>query len=95
MLANILVAGGASALVLDLMLVAGVVDFGAECAAATLRCLRFFRLVLVLVLCVGGALVGFLVGPENAHPICCLASSSDCAIDRQSLGCFCSLHPRN
>ncbi len=95
MLAHVRVAGGASALVLDLMLVAGVVDFGAECAAATLRCLHFFRLVLVLVLCVGGALVGFLVGPENAHPICCLASSSDCAIDRQSLGCFCSLHPRN
>ena len=82
--ARVLVVGGASALVLDLVLVAGVVDFGAECAAATLRCLRFFRLVLVLVLCVGGALVDFFVGPENARPICCLASSSDCAINRVS-----------
>jgi hypothetical protein len=84
-LARVLVAGGASALVLDLVLAAGVVEFGAECAAATLRCLRFFRLkVLVLVLCVGGALVGFSVGLENARPICCLASSSDFAIDRVS-----------
>ena len=83
-LARILVAGGASALVLDLVLEAGVVDFGAVCAAATLRCLRFLQRVIVLVLCVGGALVGFSVGPENAHPICCLASSSDCAIDRVS-----------
>ncbi len=65
-LVRVLVAGGASALVLDLVLAAGVVDFGAECAAATLRCLRFFRLVLVLVLCVGGALVGFFcVGPKT------------------------------
>ncbi len=78
-------AGGASALVLDLVLAAGVVDFGAECAATTLRCLRFFRLkVLVLVLCVGGALLGFSVGLETARPICCLANSSDCAIDRVS-----------
>ena len=85
MLAHVLVAGagGASALVLDLVL-AGVVDFGAVCAAATLRCLRFFRLVLVLLLCVGGTLVGFSVGPETARPICCLANSSDCAIDRVS-----------
>ena len=42
MLAHVLVAGGASDLVLDLVLAAGVVDFGAVCAAATLRCLRFF-----------------------------------------------------
>ena len=83
--ARVLVVGGASVLVLDLVLAAGVVEFGAECAAATLRCLRFFRLkVLVLVLCVGGALVGFSVGLENARPICCLASSSECAIDRVS-----------
>ncbi len=77
-------AGGASALVLDLVLAAGVVDFGAVYAAATLCCLCFFRLMLVLVLCVGGALVGFSVGPKNARPICCLASSGDCAIDRVS-----------
>ena len=37
-----------------------------------------------LVLCVGGALVGFSIGLENARPICCLASLSDCAIDRVS-----------
>ena len=61
MLAHVLVAGGASDLVLDLVLAAGVVDFGAECAAATLHCLRFFQIVLVLVLCIGGALVGFLL----------------------------------
>jgi len=84
MLAHVLVADGASALVLDLVLAAGVVDFGAVCAAATLRCLRFFCLVLVLVLCIGGALVGFSVGPKNARPICYLASLSDCAIDRVS-----------
>ena len=60
-LVHVLVAGGASDLVLDLVLAAGVVDFGAECAAATLHCLRFFQLVLVLVLCIGGALVGFLL----------------------------------
>ncbi len=72
MIARVLVAGGASALVLDLVLAAGVVDFGAECAATTLRCLRFFRLnVLVLELCVGGALVGFSIGLETARPICC------------------------
>ena len=41
MLAHVLVAGGASALVLDLVLAAGVVDFGADCAAATLRLLVF------------------------------------------------------
>jgi hypothetical protein len=41
-LVHVLVADGASALVLDLVLVAGVVDFGAACAAATLRCLRYF-----------------------------------------------------
>jgi len=84
-LGRVLVDGGASALVLDLVLVAGVVDFGGECAAATLRCFCFFQLkVLVLVLCTGGALVGFSVGLENAHPICCLVSSSDCAINRVS-----------
>ena len=83
-LAHILVAGGASALVLDLVLAAGGVDFGAVCAAATLCCLCFFQLVLELVLCVGGALVGFSVGPKNACPITCLASSSDCAIDHVS-----------
>jgi hypothetical protein len=83
-LVRILAAGGASALVLDFVLAAGVVDFRAVCAAATLRCLRFLRLVLVLVLCVGGALVGFSVGPENARLSCCLASSIDCAIDRVS-----------
>ena len=38
----------------------------------------------VLVLCVGGVLVGFSVGLESARPICRLASSSDCAIDRVS-----------
>ena len=37
-----------------------------------------------LVLCVGGALVGFSIGLKNARPICCLASLSDCAIDRVS-----------
>ena len=85
MLVCVLVAGGASALVLDLVLAAGVVDFGAVCAAATLRCFCFFQLVLVLVLCVGGrALVGFSVGHKKACPICCLASSSDCAINRVS-----------
>ena len=48
-LAHVLVAGGASALVaalvLDLVLVAGVVAFGVACAAASLRCLRYFRLI--------------------------------------------------
>jgi hypothetical protein len=84
-LEHVLVAVGASALVLDLFLVAGVVDFGAACAAATLHCLHFFRLnVIVLVLCVGGVLLGFSLGLKSAHPICCLASSSDCAIDRVS-----------
>ena len=42
MLAQVLVAGGVSALVLDLVLAAGVVDFGAVYAAATLCCMRFF-----------------------------------------------------
>ncbi len=85
MLARVLVAGGASALVFDLMLAAGVVDFGADCAAAILRCLRFFRLkVIVPVLCVGGVHVGFSVDLESARPICCLASSSDCVINRVS-----------
>ncbi len=64
-----------------------MIDFGVECAATTLCCLRFFRLkVLVLVLCFGGALVGFSVGLKTAHPICCLAHSSDCAINRVSRG---------
>ena len=76
----------ASALVLDLVLAAGVVDLGAVCAATTLRCLRFFRLkvLVLLVLCVGGALVGFSVGLKTAHPICCLVNLSDCAINRVS-----------
>ncbi len=44
MLACVLVAGGggASALVLDLVLAARLVDFGVACAPATLRCLCFF-----------------------------------------------------
>ena len=85
MLERVLVAGGASVLVLDLVLAAGVVDFGADCAATTLRCLRFFLLkVIVLVLCVGGVLVGVSVGLKSVRPICCLASSSDCAINRVS-----------
>ncbi len=84
-LARILVAGGASALVLDLVLVAGVVAFGADCAAATLRCLHFFRLkVIVPVHCVAGGHVGFSVDLESARPICRLASSSDCVIYRVS-----------
>jgi hypothetical protein len=79
------VAGGASALVLDLVLAAGDDDFGAACAAATLRCLCFFQLkVIVLMLCVGGVLVGFSLGLESDRPICRLASSSDCAINRVS-----------
>ena len=85
----------ASALVLDLVLAAGVVDLGAVCAATTLRCLRFFRLVLVLVLCIGGcAFVGFSIGPKNTRPIWCLSSSSDCAIDsvsRWAVSVFCTL----
>ncbi len=85
MLAHILVAGGASALVLDLVLAAGVVDFGADCAAATLRCLRFFRLkVIVPVLCIGGVHVGLLVDLKSACLICCLASSIDCVINSVS-----------
>jgi hypothetical protein len=48
-LVHVLVAVGASALVaalvLDIVLVAGVVAFGVSCAAASLRCLRFFRLI--------------------------------------------------
>ena len=85
MFARILVAGGASALVLDLVWAAGLVDFGVACAAATLRCLHFFQLKgIVLVLCVGGVSVGFSVGLESARPICCVASSSDCAINRVS-----------
>ena len=84
-LARVLVNGGASALVLDLVLAAGVVDFGAACAAATLRCLHCFQLkVIVLVLCVGGVLMGFSLGLKSARPICCLTSLSDCAIDRVS-----------
>ena len=83
--ARVLVTGGASALVLDLVLAAELVDFGVTCAAATLHCLCFFRLKgIVLVLCVGGVFVGFSVGLKSARPICCLASSSDCAIDRVS-----------
>ena len=83
MLARILVAGGAFALVLDLVLAAGVVDCGADCAAATLRCLRFFRFKAVgPVLCGGGVQVGFSVDFENVRPICRLASSIDCVIDR-------------
>ena len=70
-LARVLVAGGAFALVLDLVLAAGVVDCGADCAAATLRCLRFFRFKVVgPVLCVGGVQVGFSVDFENVCPIC-------------------------
>ena len=70
MLVCVLVAGGASALVLDLVLAAGVVDFGAVCAATTLHCLHFFRLkVLVLVLCVGGALVGFSVTQNSSSDL--------------------------
>ena len=85
MLARVLVAGGASALVLDLVLVAGLVAFGVVCAAATLSCLRFFRLRgIVLVVCIGGVSVGFSVGLENARLICCVAILSDCAIDRVS-----------
>ncbi len=82
MLARVLVAGGASALVLDLVLAAGVVDCGADCAAATLRCLRFFRFKVVGP--VGGVQVGLSVDFENVRPICCLASSIDCVIDRVS-----------
>ena len=41
-LVRVLVAGEASALVLDLVLAAGVVGVGAAFVAATLRCLRFF-----------------------------------------------------
>ena len=77
-LARVLVAGGASALVLDLVLAAGEVAFVDDGAAATLRCLRFFRRnVLVLVV---GLLVGFSVGGKNACAIFWLANSSDCAI---------------
>ena len=84
-IARVLVADGASALVLDVVLAAGVVDFGADCAAPTLCCLRFFQLkVIVLVLCVGGVLVGFSVGLKSARLICCLVSASDCAIDHVS-----------
>jgi len=64
-LARVLVAGGASALVLDLVLAAGVVDFGAVCAAATLRFACVSSYLLVLVLCVVGARVGFSVGPKK------------------------------
>ncbi len=79
MLAQVLVAGGASALVLDLVLAAGEVAFVDDCAAATLRCLRFFRLnVLVLVV---GLFVGVSIGRENACAIFWVASSSDCAIN--------------
>jgi hypothetical protein len=84
-LERVLVAGGASALVLDLVLAAGLVDFGVACAATTLRCLCFFQLKgIVLVLCVGGVLVGSPIGLDSARPSCCLASLSDCAVDRVS-----------
>ena len=77
-LARVLVAGGASALVLDLVLAAGEVAFVDDGAAATLRCLHFFRCnVLVLVV---GLLIGFSFGGENACAIFWLANSSDCAI---------------
>jgi hypothetical protein len=82
---RILVAGGASALVLDLVWAAGLVAFGVVCAATTLCCLRYFRLRgIVLVVCIGGVSVGFSVGLENARLICRVAISSDCAIDRVS-----------
>ena len=77
-LARVLVAGGASALVLDLVLAAGEVAFVDDCAAATLRWLRFFRRnVIVLVV---GLLVGVSVCHKNACAIFWLANSSDCAI---------------
>jgi len=48
-LAHVLVAGGASALVaalvLDLVLAAGVVAFGVACAATSLRYLHYFWLI--------------------------------------------------
>jgi hypothetical protein len=79
-LAQVLVAGGASALVLDLVLAVGEVAFVDDCASATLRCLRFFRLnVLVLVV---GLLVSVSVGRENVFANFWLANLSDCAINR-------------
>ena len=88
-LVRILVAGGVSALVaalvLDLVLSAGVVAFGVACAAASLHCLRFFRLIgLARVLCVGDVLVDVSVVLKNAHAICCVTNSSNDDIDRVS-----------
>jgi hypothetical protein len=78
-LARVLVAGGASALVLNLVLAVGEVAFVDDRDAATLRCLRFFQLnVLVLVV---GLFVGVSVGRKNACAIFGVAGSSDCAIN--------------
>jgi len=56
-----------------------------DCAATSLLCLRFFRLIgLVQVLWVGGVLVGASFFLENTRAICRVASSIDCDIDRVS-----------
>jgi hypothetical protein len=88
-LARIQEAGGASALVavlvLNLLLAAGVVAFGVDCAAVSLHCLLFFqRIFLVRVLCVEDVLVGVSVVCTNARVICLVASLSDKDIDRVS-----------
>ena len=67
MLAHVLVAGGASALVLDLVLAAGVVDLEQNAQPP---------------LCVACNSSNSKFGLETARPICCLANLSDCcAID--------------
>ena len=54
-LARVLVAGGVSALlaalVLDLVLAAGVVAVGVDCAAASRCCLCFFQVIGLVQLC--------------------------------------------
>jgi hypothetical protein len=85
----ILVAGGASALVaalvLDLALAAGVVAFEVACAAASLHCLHFFRLIgLAQVLCVGDMLVDVSIVLKNAHVICPVTNLNNDVIDRVS-----------
>jgi len=72
-----------AALVLDLVVEAGVVAFGVAYAAASLCCLHFFQLIgLVRVLCVGDVLVGVSVVLENARAICCVTNLSDDDINR-------------
>ena len=78
--------GGASALVvalvLDLVLAAGVVAFGADGAVAFLHCFRFSLLIVFDSMnCAGDVVVGTNNVLENACAICCVACLIDCDMD--------------